>query len=471
MRHTINHGAGPLKIESTTGSKTTIIKDTRPRSKSKGSSRASSNYGGGISSEDVFGKRASSAASESDTPSHASSKKSSTSRRSSGAFGSMGRKKEKVERGISSADVFPPQRQASTPSSPSLANMLQGLRRGESSATPQSPNIGAPSSSRSSSRASGNRHRGLSSGPSDISESDSVASGNSSNARRRHRGFPNVFRRKTSAEQREEEEHLQALADLRLRALALANADDESTSTGATSTEKDNAEALVRNMQEARLSAIPLNRQPSSATDSSNYSQQSPIASFANHSFAGPQDAGRSAQDEVLHIRSPKHSKSSSSATSSRPGSALAFNGPDFPESQIPVTTGSDAGDATFQQHHAIDVSEDEAERQAILAESRRRSTLVPGGRGSPAQGRRSPERQMRSGSIPGSRVKRAPSEGQWLNRNSFDGKKLEKPLDSGDEADMDEAPLEPELLERRRSTLKAGRVSPTRSKIPVEVP
>lgn len=470
MKHAVTRGTGPLKIESTTGSKTTIIKDTRQRSKSKSSSRASSSYGAGISSEDVFGKKAPSAASESDTQSNTSSKISRNSRRSSGAFGSFGARKgkEKVERGISSADVFPPQRQASTSNSPSLANMLQGLRRGgDNNSVPPSPVLGGgASSSRSSSRASKGQNP-HSSGPSDISESDSVLSGSSSNARRKHRAFPNVFKRKTSAERQEEEEHLQALADLRLRALALASADEESGSTGATATQRDNAELLVRNMQEARLSAIPLYRQTSSATDSSTYSQQSPIAQFANTGFG--QIPIAQPQQEILHISSPKRSTPSSlrSAHSSRPGSALSFNdGADLPQSRIPISTSSEIGDATFLQHHAVDVSEDEAERQAVLAESRRRSTLVPCGKASPAR-RESVERHTRSGSGSGSR--RSHTEGFWLTRNSFDGKDMSKPPDSGDEADMDEGPVEAELLERRRSTIKAGRMSPPGAKVPLD--
>ena len=294
-----------------------------------------------------------------------------------------------------------------------------------------------------------------------------MLSGGSSAYRKRTRGFANVFKRKTSAERQEEEEHLQALADLRLRALALANADDDSPEVSqASAAQRGNAELLVRDMQGPRLSAIPLNRQESSATDSSIYSEQSPVASLAQQNFGSSQQL--ESDGTILHITSPKsHTASSTrSAHSSQPGSSMSYT--DAPlEPGHEATTGSDAGDRTFLQDSAaadVDVSEDEAERKAILAESRRRSTLVPANPGKQPSSAGTAAAHTRHESD--SKIARRPADGLWLTRNSFDGKEMPKMLDSGDEADLDDEPIEPELLERRRSTLKAGRASPVRTRV-----
>ena len=533
-------GMGPLKIESTTGSKATVIKGPS-RSKSRTSSRASSAYGGGgISSEDVFGKG--SGRRDDDEASNASSRRSGTGaggRRKSLSISSFtsrksGKGKESEDRGIRSSN----QTTASPRTdSPSLANMLSGLRRGGDS-VPPSPSLSMRSSSSASvaSFSKMSRHGSASASASgnerasDASEAESLVS----NASRRSTGsvgraarLANAFRRKTDAEREEDAEHLRALAELRLRALELASEPDPADapyaaalSTSAAralspeaSRQRENAELLVRDMQknsntstEARLSAIPLNRQSSSTTTSSSYSQRftgSPVS--PRHPLSPSLGANNNA-DPILHIRSPSRQShlqtdEQLSAAPSGPGipdrdrasinsefprsiSSSAYSSESEGEGRDSFAanrTASATASALFGITTTDDISEDDEERSARLAEARRRSTLVPASSSShshsqPHSSAHSPTRSRRSGSVSGSgsgsgsptaerRVKSptVPStkgsrraSGLWLTKDSFDGRDLPQVQDSGDEADL-EPEVDPELLERRRSTLKAG--------------
>ena len=244
------HGIGPLKIESTTGSKATKIKSTKHRSASA-HSRAS---GGphspslGISSADIFGESSDASISSRGSSKRSVSSRPSLFRRKQSGAGTAGITSPGTTRfplpadlGDSTSDrgeisdaAFSTSAYANlsadsdqdaarpgdltlnatqlsgarSPTSPgkasSMANLLDGLRRGNSNASASSQNESDSHNSQSSSRAS-------------------LYSGTAGGTHKKKKSF---FSRKYDNSYNDAE-HLRQLAELRLKALALVAEPDE----------------------------------------------------------------------------------------------------------------------------------------------------------------------------------------------------------------------------------------------------
>jgi hypothetical protein len=225
----IHPSVGAFKLESTTGTPNTVIKDGRQKGKrsKRAASRASSSskYSSGISSADVFGN-----------------KHNTDDEISSDALGSDASRQSKGNRNRSLSNTFLPgsgrrySRSANAQpvdsrgatlsfidqsGNTSLANVLHGLRRGGAN---RSPSAQASQQSRSSSRASHMSSSGQSDGP------DGQRRKRRESLGRITHGLSSKFsRRKTSEERLEEEQQLRVLADLRMKALALVSGETEST--------------------------------------------------------------------------------------------------------------------------------------------------------------------------------------------------------------------------------------------------
>lgn len=478
LNHQLSPTLGPLRIESTTGSKATVIRPDKKKLAKGRTSRSASGRGafqGGISSEDIFGSNTESNDDGvlSDVPSHTSSRRSRTF-----SVSSRGKNKKSESQGISSDDVFGRTASPSSPKMPSLANMLTGLRRQSSRPDSRSSSRGVGGGGGDhSSRASSSRHsQSNASMSASASERESVMSDksrNSSNGKRRNR-FSDVLKRKTDADRAEEEEHLRVLAELRLKALALASAPDtqyvsSSTSSsspalGSRSNERTNAELLVRDMEKHRLSRAE--------STSSTYSSNSAAAAAARNddTITSPLLHVRSrasSHSSFEHDRNREDGRSSSAAAglllaSDRPSADVPFDADESDEDARDarksfaatgrratlMPTGSyssisDSEDHTMPSHPFLQVknayadgSDDRRLSQGTVgatAGERRRSTLTP------------------AHTLPSEHMKAHKSHHKRLSR--------EYGPTTGTEADIEdeENPLTSSVLDRRRSTIKVG--------------
>lgn len=465
LDHQLSPSLGPLRIESTTGSKATVIRPDKKK-KTRGASGVSSkpSFSGGISSEDIFGASATDSTDDalSDVPSRASSRRS----RAPSISSRIGRRSD--SQGVSSNDVFGRPTSPSSPRMPSLSNMLSGLRKHTSRSDSQASSRAGDDASRASSRSNASLSASA-------SEHESVMSDRSSNGRRKHR-FSDILKRKTDADRAEEEEHLRILSELRLKALALASTgstEGESEAIGASSStssssnaaiaiQRANAELLVRDMEKQRLSRAD--------TVSSMYSSGS----------------GNKNNDDTITSPAMAQARSRSSSRSSssyrqEDGFSVPFEGgegqsfllaPDRPSADVPLDAdGSDEesntrksfaatgrratlmptsshsslsdtqDDRTFstflqaRQLDGVDDEDDRRRRDGALGEERRRSTLTP------------------AHVMPSDHAKAIKAS----KRSSRDMTRSE-----GTEADVEDEqnPLTSSVLDRRRSTIKAGQAA-----------
>lgn len=499
LDHQLSPTLGPLRIESTTGSKATVIRPDKKKLAKGRTSRSASGrpaFQGGISSEDIFGSNTESNDDGvlSDVPSHTSSRRSRTF-----SISSRGKSKRPESQGISSDDVFGRTASPSSPKMPSLANMLTGLRRQSSRPDSRTSSRGIGGGGDHSSRASSSRHsQSNASMSASASERESVLSDrsrNPSNGKRRNR-FSDVLKRKTDADRAEEEEHLRVLAELRLKALALASAPDTqhvSTSTSSSSPalgsrgdERTNAELLVRDMEKHRLSRAE--------STSSTYSSNSAAAAAARNddTITSPLlhiRSRASSHSSFDHDRNDEDGGSSSAAAglllaSDRPSADVPFDADESDEDARDarksfaatgrratlMPTGSyssisDSEDHMMPSHPFLQVnnayadgSDDRRLSQgtigAIAAGERRRSTLTP------------------AHTLPSEHMKAHKSHHKRLSREYGPA--------TGTEADIEdeENPLTSSVLDRRRSTIKVGQgpdgqtvVKKTRSKSSLKRP
>lgn len=464
LEHQLSPSLGPLRIESTTGSKTTVIK---PDKKKKGKASSSSAFTGGISSEDIFGSTTDSNDDAlSDAPSRASSRRSRT-------FSISSRSKGKKPEGISPNDVFGQRSTSPTsPRVPSLSNMLSGLRKQTSRSNSQTSFRTGDNLSRASSRAS---LSGASLSAS-ASEHESVLSDRgsrptSSNGRRKNR-FSDVLKRKTDADRAEEEEHLRILSELRLKALALASGQDNDTSNRISSSssssalaahanERANAELLVRDMERQRLSRAD--------TVSSTYSNSSNFERIDNDdTLTSPNVQKRMSNTSSLSSINDTQTYQSSLPVngllyvSDRPSADVPLDADGSDEESnarksfaaigrratlMPTSSQSSLSDAEdipmsstsqhFRHHEELGEDEDRKRRANVISEDRRRSTLTPAHVSLPSSDHTKTHKSQK--------------------RNSRDMGPLE-----GTEADIEdeENPLTSSVLDRRRSTIKAGQMA-----------
>lgn len=412
---------GPLKIESTTGSGVTALKDRRKKKHRNGSSIHS--YGSGISSEDIFGKPPSTAESRQE-PSGSGSLN----------IGLLGRRlsmtstksKKSVDHSSKAGSLLP---MTAGEMSPAFDG---GIGRQRDLTTRLEEN-GKTSSHPSSSRHSA-RSRSSTSFRSDASSLNSKASEGS---KRNGRSSRNFARRKDSSERREEEEQLRVLADLRLKALAMASAEG----TPVDSVERMNAEALVQQMSR-------------SASQSSSYSQ---------HSGLGITNDKR---EPVLHITAKRGVEAGVAALSSQSEDSAYSSQSEEEDTVFPRVSSwqKEVDEAKHSGEGLLDDAEDAHLRASVSADSRRRSTIVPFSPPPPSEVHtRHPSESSGPQPHRSSGVKR--SSGLWHIRDSLDGKTLpaaEQFDDDGLDADFEgeEDDVTSKVLERRRSTLRAGQTA-----------